>query len=329
MTLELSLCCDNRDIVRPLLDGEVSPEGIELTPLVQHPPVRHRRFFRNMEFDVCEVSLASYLSSRADREQYPATAIPVYPSKKFRHSFLYTHADADVGEPADLAGKKVGIQSWQTTANVWLRGILREHYDLDLAAVEWYRRREDDVPISVPDRFDVRPVPGAQEGDGVERPVDLQEMLFSGDLDAAMDPSTALFEAVADARTVDLLFDDPLAEERAYFEETGIHPPMHLVAIRDEILDAEPWVANSLLDAFREARDRALDPGAGEYTSLTWSHLHFRRQREALGPNIWDYGLTEQTRRELRTFVGYAHNQGLVPREYELSELFADPVLEG
>mgnify|MGYP006283924287 FL=1 len=329
MTLELSLCCDNRDIVRPLIDGEVSPEGVDLTPLVEHPPVRHRRFFRNTEFDVCEVSLASYLSSRADPERYPVTAIPVFPSKKFRHSFLYAHENAGIEAPSDLAGKKVGIQSWQTTANVWLRGILREHYGLDLEAVEWYRRREDDVPISVPDRFDVQPVPGAQEGDGVERPADLREMLFRGDLGAAMDPSTALFDAVVDAPDVGLLFDDPLAEERGYFEATGIHPPMHLVAIRDEILAEHPWVANSLFDAFCEARDRALDPGPGEYTSLTWSHLHFRRQREELGPNIWAYGLTEQTRRELRTFVAYAHNQGLIPREYELSELFADSVLKG
>jgi len=330
MSIDLTLCSDNRDTISAILTGAVEPRGIDLTTLVDYPPRRHRRFFRHGEFDVCEVSLASYLSSRSHPEEYPFTAIPVYPHKRFRHSFIYTHADAGIDHPTDLAGKKMGVQSWQTTANVWARGILQDQYGLDLESVQWYRRKEDDVPISIPDRFDIQKVPGAQGGDAVEEPKDMKDMLLSGELDAATDPAYALFHAVVESDEAELLFDDPLAEEKRYFERTGIHPPMHVVAIRDEILDADPWVAVSLYDAFCEARDRCLDRNRNphEHTSLTWAHLHLKDQQEALGPDIWEWGLTEQTRRELNTFIDYANQQGLIPRAYEPEELFVDTTLD-
>lgn len=327
--IELSFCCDNRDTISSLLTGEVVPRGIDLTTLVEHPPRRHRRFFEHVEFDVCEVSLASYLSSRARPSEYPFTAIPVYPNKRFRHSFLFAHADADLEGPADLGGKKVGVQSWQTTANVWIRGIARDHYGLDLEQVAWYRRREDDVPISIPDRFDIRKIPGEQGGDAIDEPRDMRNMLLSGELDAVMDPSTALFNAVTRSDAAKLLFEDPLEEERQYFEKTGIHPPMHVIAIRDDVLEEHPWVAVSLYDAFCEARDRCLERNESphEHTSLTWSHLHLRDQRDTLGPDVWEYGLTDKTRRELTTFIEYASNQGLIAEPYEPEELFVDTVL--
>ena len=330
MTLELSLSSYIGDITRPLMTGEIEPDGIDLTTIVEYPPKRHRRFFRHQEFDVAEVSLASYLSSRSDPERYPFTAIPVFPEKKFRHSFFYKHADADVDEPSDLEGKKVGIQSWQTTANVWIRGILQEHYGLDLEAVQWYRRKEDDAKVSIPGRFDIRPIQGPQGGDAVEDPRDFQETFFAGELDAAMDPAGELFNAVVESEEAELFFDDPIAEEQDYFRETGIHPPMHVVAIRDEILDEHPWVAVNVYDAFVESRDRCFErnrsPSAK--TSLTWSHLYRHEQNEILGEDAWQYGLTDSTRTELRTFVRYAHDQGLIPRQYDPEELFYETTLE-
>jgi len=330
MTVELTLCGSDSDIMRSLLTGEVQPSGIDLTALTEYPPRRHRRFFRHGEFDICEVSLASYLSSRTDRETYPFTAIPVYPSKRFRHSFFYKHTDAGIDSPADLAGKNVGVQSWQTTANVWVRGITREHYGLDLEDVTWYRRKEDDVPISIPDRFDIREIPGKQDGDAVSDPKDMQEMLFSGELDAAMDPAGSLFHAVRESDSVQLMFDDPIQEERQYYEETGIHPPMHVVAIRDEILEEHPWVAVNVYDAFCAARDKAIERNSSPSThmTLTWGHLHLSEQRDVLGDDAWEYGLTEKARRELRTFIRYAHNQGLIPRKYDVAELFAEETLD-
>lgn len=330
MTLDLSLACSDSDITRPLLTGAVEPEGVDLTAVAEFSPRRHRRFFRHQEFDACEVSLASYLSSRADPDAYPFTAIPVFPSRRFRHSFFYRHVDADVDDPADLHGKHVGVQSWQTTATVWLRGILQEHHGLDLERVTWYRRRADDVPVALPDRFDIRPVPGAQDGDAVDSPADMRALLFRGDLDAVMDPSGSLLEAVADSDVADFVFEDPGAAERRYYEEIGIHPPMHVVVVRDEVLDAHPWVAVNLYDAFCAARDRCLERNRSPSTrmSLTWGHLHRLEQRRILGPDAWAYGLTDRTHTELETFVAYAHDQGLIPRQYDPEALFVESTLE-
>ena len=146
MTLDLTLSSYTADITRALMSGDVEPDGIDLTTVVEYPPRRHRRFFRHGEFDVAEVSLASYLSAQADPERYPFAAIPVFPERKFRHSFLYKHADANLEHPKDLEAAAVGIQSWQTTANVWIRGVLQDQYGLDLDArpVAAERRRPAD-----------------------------------------------------------------------------------------------------------------------------------------------------------------------------------------
>lgn len=330
MAIELTLCSDNRDTISALLTGEVEPDGIDLTSLVDYPPRRHRRFLRHGEFDVCELSLASYLSCMSKPDEYPFTAIPVYPHKRFRHSFIYKHVEAEIDEPTDLTGKKVGVQSWQTTANVWVRGILQDEYGLDLETVQWYRRKEDDVPISIPDRFDIEKIPGSQGGDAVESPRDMTEMLLDGELDAATDPAYALFNKVVDSDQVELLFDDPIAEEKRYFESSGIHPPMHIVAIRNDVLAEHPWAAVSLFDAFCEARDRCLERNRNphEHTSLTWAHLHLVEQRKVLGENVWEWGLTEQTQRELNTFIEYSKRQGLIPRRYDPEELFVETTLD-
>lgn len=330
MTLDLTLSCDNSDLNRALLTGEVEPRGIDLTTTVTYPPRRHRRFVRRQEFDVSELGLASYLSSRENPEKYPFTAIPVFPSKQFRHAFFYTNSNSDIETPEDLSGQRVGVQSWQTAANVWTRGILQEHYELDLEDVVWYRRRNDDVQVDLPEKFDIRSVPGSQKGDAIENPKDMRDMLTQNKLQAAMDPAGSFLEKAANSDGLRFVFDDPLQEEREYYQKTGIHPPMHVIAVRDEVLEDNPWVAVSLYDAFQEARDRALDWNKRPlyHMSIVWAHLYLQDERDLMGDDIWAYGLTKQTRKELRTFTRYAHDQGLVSREYDPEELFADSTLD-
>lgn len=324
MSVELSIGVWTRDLTDPLRHGAVEPEGIEATVVSEYPPRRHRRFFELGEFDVCEVSLASYLASRSDPEAYPFTAIPVFPCKRFPHTFFYKRLDAGIEDPSDLAGKRVGIQSWQTTRDIWMRGIAADHYGLDLSAVEWYRRKEDDVPYDIPQEFSVKSIPGDQHGEALVDPDDLKEMLFRGDLDAAMDPANAVMHSVIENDETSLLFDDPLSVERDYYEATGLHPPMHVVAIRNEVLERHPWVAVNLYDAFCDARDlcvqRAQNPA--RLSSLTWGHLHRIEQDRLLGKDVWEYGLTERTVPELEQFMIYADQQGVIPHPYDLDEVF-------
>lgn len=323
MAPTLSLSVSETDITRPLIDGSVSPQGLEWTVVPEYSPRRHRRFFREGDFDVCEVSLASYVAAMADDEP-GFSAVPAFPSKRFRHSYVFTHADADLTDLGDLAGKRVGVQSWQTTAAVWVRGIASEHHDVDLESVTWFRRREDDVPVPVPDRFDVRPVPGEQGADAVDEPRDLAAMLLAGDLDAAIDPANSLFRRVVASDRATLLYDEPLEAERAYYERTGIHPPMHTVAIRDDVLDRDLDVARRVYEAFSAAREQCLEALPGSQMALTWAHLHQVDQEAVLGSQPLEYGLTDTTRHELATFLGYAHDQGLVPRRDAVEDLFVD-----
>jgi len=326
MALDLSIACWTRDLTRSLLTGAVEPDGVDATVIAEYPPRRHRRFFERGDFDVCEVSLASYLSSRERPEEYPFTAIPVFPCKKFPQSFCYRRTDAGIDDPSDLAGERVGVQSWQTTRDVWMRGIARERYGLDLSEVTWYRRKEDDVPVSIPDRFDIRTVPGEQGGEAMVDPDDLRAMFFDGDLVAAMEPANAMFHSVVESDDAALMFDDPVETEREYYRDTGIHPIMHTVAVRDELLEDHPWLAVSLFDAFCEARDDALEANLSPstHTTNTWAHLHLVEQDRILGEDAWEYGLTDRTVPELEKFQAYADHQGLIPDPYDLDELFVD-----
>jgi 4,5-dihydroxyphthalate decarboxylase len=319
MALDLTLATGEYDHTRPLSDGTVDPSGIDFETLHFPSPERHWRMLRHQEFDVCEMSFGSYLTSRSQAEDYPFTAITVFPHRRFRHSYMFKHAHADVDDPGDLAGKNVGLRTWQTTAGIWMRGIAQEHYDLPLDSVTWYTDDTEDISLSLPDRFDVRSVPSD---------TNLEEMLINGELAGAMYP--ALLESVKDPeQPVERIFSNSLEVEQSYYEETGHFPHMHTVVIRDEILEENPWVAVNTYMAFREARDVCLekleDP---RWTALAWARQHLEHQQSVLGKNPYPYGLTPENERSLDKLLEYAEDQGLIPRRYEPEELFVESTLD-
>jgi 4,5-dihydroxyphthalate decarboxylase len=319
MALNLTLATGEYDLTLPLSDGSVDPPGIDFETLHYPSPERHWRMLRHQEFDVCEMSLGSYLSTRSQTEDFPFTAITVFPHRRFRHSYMFKHANADVEDPGDLEGKRVGLRTWQTTAGVWMRGIAQEHYDLPLDSVTWYTDDTEDVPIDIPDRFDVRSVPAG---------TNLESMLIEGDLDGAMYP--ALLDSVMSPdQPVERIFEDSQAVEQAYYEETGHFPLMHTVVIRDALLEENPWVAVNTYEAFRESRDICLekleDP---RWTALAWARQHLEHQQSVLGKNPWPFGLTPENERTLDVLLDYAHDQGLIPKRYDPSELFVESTLD-
>ncbi|MDX1745009.1 MAG: ABC transporter substrate-binding protein, partial [Halobacteriales archaeon] len=244
--------------------------------------------------------------------------ITVFPHRRFRHSYMVKHSGADVDDPGDFEGKRVGLRTWQTTAGIWMRGIAQDEYGLDLESVEWYTDDTEDVDIEIPDRFDVQRIP---EGRNIE------EMLIKGDLEGAMYP--ALMESVKRGEGAERVFADSLAEEQAYYEKTGHFPLMHTTVIRDELLEEHPWVAVNMYKAFSEARDICLekleDP---RWTALAWARQHLEHQQEVLGYNPWPFGLTEENQRTLDQLLEYAEYQGLIPYQYDYDELFVASTLD-
>lgn len=325
MTLALTLACGDYDRTAALADGRVRPEGVDLTYL--RLPVEET-FFRMLsygEFDVAELSLSSYCASLcSDDPRF--LAIPVFPSRVFRHGSIFVNSESGIDEPSQLRGRVVGTPEYEITAGVWIRGMLADEHGVPVESVSYrtggleQAERREKLVLDLPDSLDIRPI-----GDGRT----LSRALAEGDIDAlytARAPSTF---GNGDAR-VRRLFADPQATEEAYFRATRIFPIMHVIALRRELYERAPWVARSLLKAFTEARDLAygnLRETAALGCMLPWLPQQVERAGALMGEDFWPYGL-EPNRHVLDTFLRYHHEQHLSSRRLDVEELFAPETLE-
>ena len=322
--LRLTLACWNYDRTRALADGSVRPDGIELTYLSLPVEETFFRMLRYGEFEVAEMSLSSYTVSLF-RDDPPFIAIPVFPSRIFRHASIFVSAKSGVREPKDLIGKRVGNPEYQMTAPVWIRGILSDEYGVAPAAVEYWTGgeeqpgREEKIALDLPPEFKVRRI-GANQT--------LSQMLADGELDAlytARIPSTF----VSRPKDVRRLFEDYAEIERAYYSKTRIFPIMHTVVVRRDVYRAHPWVAQSLYKAFVESQRLVYEDfneTAALKTMLPWFTSHVEELWQNMGRDWWPYGF-EPNRHVIETFLRYHYAQGLSKRRLRPEELFAPETL--
>lgn len=319
--VELTMAMSEYDHVRDLVDGVVRAEGIDLVPLALPIEEIFFRFTIHREWDVSELSLAKYCSMVAAGDE-SLTAIPVFPSRVFRHSAIYVRAGAGIEAPADLAGRRVGVPEWSQTAGVYVRGMLAEDHGLDLAAVDWVQAGVDE-PGRV-EKVDLQLPPGVEIESLPER--SLSDLLLAGEIDAAISarPPRAFREASAD---VVRLFPHHREAEDAWWRATGVFPIMHIVAIRREVVDAHPWVAMNLLTAFDRAKERSLarclDMTASR-VPIPWGPVHAAAGVGA-DDGLWPYGV-DGSRPTLEAFLRYAHDQGVCRRRLEPDDLFLPQV---
>lgn len=308
--LDLTFACGNYESVRALLDGTVEVDGVDLNILTDmDSATRHWRFLRNKEFDVAEVSGSSYLAAR-DRD-WPVRAIPVFLHRRFRHGFMFVNTGKGITKPADLRGKRIGVKTLMTTAVLWMRGILQEQYGVPLESIEWFAELDDDVQLAA--EVKVTRLPDTKS---------VETMLAEGELDALFHADIIQPFLAKDPR-VARLFPDHKAEEMAYFQKTGIFPIMHVTGIRKELADEHPWLAVNLFRALNQSKaiamKRMVNP---RIVPLAWYRAAWEEQEAVLGPDPWEYGLTEKNRRNLETLVGYSYGQGLISRRLTTEELF-------
>lgn len=312
--LELTLACGDYEIIRPLKEGLVQPDGIDLTILTDmDSTTRHWRFLRGRHFDVAEVSASSYVAARG--RGLPFAALPVFLHRRFRHGFIYTRSDAGIAEPRDLIGRRVGVKSYLVTATLWMRGILESEYGVPHRSIEWFSELDEDVDLTEIPGLRLHKIPHDKSA---------EDMLLAGEIDALLHPD--LIEPILrkDPR-VGRLFPDYKREEMAYFQRTGIFPIMHVLGIRPEIVERHPWVPVNLYRAFDTARKMAMARMANpRLVPLAWYREAWEEQEAVLGPDPWEYGLTEANRHNLETLVGYSHAQGVINRPIPLEELFLD-----
>jgi len=323
--LRLSLGCWDYDRTRALMDGTVVPDGIDLNYLNMPVEETFFRMLRHREFDVAEMSLSSYTVSLFKPER-PFIAIPVFPSRFFRHSCIYVNADAGIREPKDLIGKRIGTPEYQMTAPVWIRGILDEHYGVPVDSVTYVTGGEEEpgrpekLKIDLPPNIKVEQIGPTQT---------LSQMLLDGEIDAlhtARMPSTFL----TGKGKVTRLFPDFEAVEREYFRSTGIFPIMHTLVIRREIYEANRWVAQSLYKAFVQAQQAAyqnLRETAALKIMHPWLLANMEEVVREMGEDFWAYGF-ENNRKTLETFLRYHHQGGLSKKLLTPEDLFAPETFE-
>jgi 4,5-dihydroxyphthalate decarboxylase len=255
-------------------------------------------------------------------------AIPIFPSKFFRHGNIYINTNAGIESPSDLVGKKIGVAEFQMTAGVWQRGILADEYGVPVDGVTYWTGgveepgRIEKLPLNLPSNISVTPVPQDRC---------LSDMLETGEIDALMAAVAPSSFYKKKSPSVGRLFPKYPEVEADYYRRTGIMPIMHTVVIRRDVYQRDRWIAQSLTKAFYEAQasvyDDLVETAALKYM-LPWSIAEAERTREVFGKqDFWEYGL-EPNRKTLETFLRYSNEQGLATRIFEPEELFAPESLE-
>jgi len=310
--LPLTLACGDYELVRPLRERKVEVDGVDLTVLTDmDSATRHWRFLRNNEFDVAEVSISSYLAARDN--DWPFRAIPVFLHRRFRHGFMFINTGKGIAKPADLKGRRIGVKTLMTSAILWMRGLLQNEYGVPLESIEWVAELNNDVDVQLPPDTKYTRLP---------RDKSVETMLAEGELDAVFH-SDLIKPFLAKDPRVARLFADPKAEEMAYYKRTGIFPIMHVLGIRQALTERHPWLAINLYRAFNDAKTLAMKRMANpRIVPLAWYRAAWEEQERVLGPDPWEYGLTEKNRKNLETLVGYSHQQGLIKQRPALEQLF-------
>lgn len=325
MTLKrINFGCWNYDRMAPIIDGRIRPEGIDINFLSMPVEETFFRMLRHREFDASEMSLSSYVLSLSQPETH-FVAMPVFPSRFFRHGSIYVNVDSGIKKPEDLSGKRIGCPEYQMTAPVWIRGILSDEYGVAPWSVTYFTggeeqpNRTEKLKLSLPNKFDVRPI-------GPDKT--LSAMLRDGEIDALY---TARMPSSYDpSGRVRRLFEDFQTAEVDFFRRTSIFPIMHTVAIHRPVYEADRWIAQSLLKAFTVAKEIALEAvseTAAMKVSLPWAIAHYEEAVALMGKDYWSYGF-KPNRHVIATFLRYSFEQGLSPRLYEPEELFAPETLE-
>ncbi len=323
--LRLSVAIGPYDRVMPLVHGEVAIDAVDPQFMTLEPEEIFFRAMRHEAFDICELSLSSY-SLRVARGDSPYVAVPVFPSRAFRHTCIVVRNDRGITRPADLRGKRIGLPEWQLTANVYARAILEEEYGVHARDITWVRGgyetpgRIEKLSVSLPEGVVVEDAP---EG------ATISGLLAAGQLDGVMGPRAPSPFERGDPN-IRWLFEDPTAEATAWFRKTRIFPVMHVLGIRRTLAEAHPWLPTAVMKAFERSKAVALarltDTSATKVT-LPFVEENLRRARQLMGEDFFSYGLAAN-RHVFTWFLRHHHAQGLSSRLLAPEDLFHPSTLE-
>jgi 4,5-dihydroxyphthalate decarboxylase len=321
--VKLSIASTDYDHFRDFRTGAVTAEGIDHTWSMHGHHEVFARFTLNREWDVSELSFAKF-AAQVSREDSDIIGLPVICSRLFRFSSFYVNKNSKIKTVEDLRGKKVGSPEWAHSAAVYMRGWMMNDKGIPLQDIHWYQAgandpgRDEKVELNLP------------KGTKLTRVADksLSQMLASGEIDCAIiaRPPTCFLEGHPD---VVRLYPDYLAMEEEYYAKTHIWPIMHIIAVQKHILDANPWVARNLYNAFLESKrrsiERFMDPAVSRYP-LAWLSTYARKMRDLFDGDPFPYGIDEN-RATLEALTLYSFQQGIAHRHMAVEDMFAKGVM--
>jgi 4,5-dihydroxyphthalate decarboxylase len=327
----------NSDLIEPLLKGMIKPEGMELVPTRSIGAVTFWRQLKFQEFDVAAMSIASYVMAKLRGVKIDLVAIPVFPSRRFMQTQLSYHVDSGISDARDLVGKRIGVEEYQQSASVWVRGILEHDFGVSQYKVSWHMERDQEFSHGGATGFTP---PAGISFHRVPRDKSLASMLVHNEIDAAsvhkafdetaniIDKSTRVRGREGDWSKVKPLFPDPIDEGRRFFQKHGFIPPVNIYVIRGELYRKHPWIAVSLYEGFEQAKRWGYDHFRESIpSSLVFADQYLAKTKEIFGDDPFPNGI-KKNRRMLDTMMTYAHEQGLIPAKPKMAELFVENTLE-
>ncbi len=273
----------------------------------QSKPGYHDILIRRGDFEISECSLSNYIMYRATGDDW-ITAIPVFPLRAFRHACILVRNDSPLTDFRQLAGRKIGIRDYSQTLAVWVRGILKDEYELDWTTVHWVSssKQRFQAPAGVTLSTTAR---------------DLEDLLLAGEIDAVAMDAPREWQRPMPERRFRTLLPDAVGVERRYFERTGIFPIRHTVVVRKELLDRAPDAAKILFDSYVAAKRSALQRRLSA-TYLPWGELAWQRLIDIFSGDSHPYGLVPSNRKQLDLVSGYLLDQGFITRIPTIEEMF-------
>lgn len=321
--LNLSIATTDYDHFRDFRLGDVNAEGIDLNWLNFGHHECFARFTANREFDIAELSFAKF-TTQVTRPDSDIIGLPVICSRLFRFSSFYVNRHSKIATVEDLKGKKVGSPEWAHSAAVYMRGWMHNEMGVKLTDVHWVQAganapgRKEKVELNLPKGLKLTRIADKS----------LSELLAAGEIDCAIiaRPPTCFLEGHPD---VVRLFPDYLEMEEQSYEQTGVWPIMHIIAMQKRILDENPWVARNLYNAFQESKRRSMerlfDPAVSRYP-LAWLSTYARRMRDLFGDDPFPYGI-EENRATWEQMALYTYQQGIAHRQFTPEEIFPEGIM--
>jgi len=312
--LRISVALGDYDRTRPLLYGQVGAEGLDLR-VVSAPIAEFCLRPVYEEYDVAETSFSWYVAARSRGER--VIALPIFPLRMAVLGYMFVRTDSPYQSPRDLIGKRVASSSYRATVNLWLRGILKDHWGVTPDQIKWFTMRPEAQNFIVPEGVSCTVIKGRTPG----------ELLLAGDVDAVLGPE-APDEFIAGHPGMRRLLPDSWAESQDYYTRTGIVPITHTVVMSEALYGKKPWIAERLLTAFTEAQ-KACDTFHlnSKHISFPDAEFFMEQQRKFYGRDPWRHGIAAN-RHNIETFTRYAFDQGYTVRHQPIEELFTPNLLE-